>query len=144
MFTKEQLKSFIQENDIKTAGDIQNALKNLFADTLQEVLFHNRTGTISNALAFMYRNYMNYSKIENEQESIFSTFDSLRDNYFISTQSRDNVLAALYTFGPLKRSFQVKPIIKIIHEETKAGYAFLEGDQLLSVDENQLIQQKNT
>jgi putative transposase len=38
MFTKEQLKSFIQENDIKTAGDIQNALKNLFADTLQEFM----------------------------------------------------------------------------------------------------------
>jgi putative transposase len=38
MFTREQLKSFIQENDIKTAGDIQNALKNLFADTLQEFM----------------------------------------------------------------------------------------------------------
>ena len=38
MFTKEQLKSFIEENDIKTAGDIQNALKNLFADTLQEFM----------------------------------------------------------------------------------------------------------
>lgn len=38
MFTKEQLQSFIKENDIKTAGDIQNALKNLFADTLQEFM----------------------------------------------------------------------------------------------------------
>jgi putative transposase len=38
MFTKAQLQSFIQENDIKTAGDIQNALKNLFADTLQEFM----------------------------------------------------------------------------------------------------------
>jgi putative transposase len=38
MFTRDQLKSFIQENDIKTAGDIQNALKHLFADTLQEFM----------------------------------------------------------------------------------------------------------
>ena len=38
LFTKEQLQSFIQENNIKTAGDIQNALKNLFAETLQEFM----------------------------------------------------------------------------------------------------------
>lgn len=34
MFTKEQLRQFISENNIQTAGDVQNALKNLFAETL--------------------------------------------------------------------------------------------------------------
>lgn len=38
LFTKEQLRQFISENDIKTAGDVQNALKNLFAETLQEFM----------------------------------------------------------------------------------------------------------
>lgn len=38
MFTKEQLQQFIKENDIKTAGDIQDALKNMFAETLQEFM----------------------------------------------------------------------------------------------------------
>lgn len=38
MFTKEQLQQFIKENDIKTAGDIQDALKHMFAETLQEFM----------------------------------------------------------------------------------------------------------
>lgn len=38
MFTKEQIQSFIKENDIKSAGDIQNALKKLFASTIQEFM----------------------------------------------------------------------------------------------------------
>lgn len=38
MFTKEQLQSFIKEYDIKNAGDIHNALKDLFADTIQEFM----------------------------------------------------------------------------------------------------------
>lgn len=38
MFTKEQLRQFISENNIQTAGDVQNALKNLFAETLQEFM----------------------------------------------------------------------------------------------------------
>lgn len=38
MFTKEQLRQFISEYDIKTAGDVQNALKDLFAETLQEFM----------------------------------------------------------------------------------------------------------
>lgn len=38
MFTKEQLRQFISENKIQTAGDVQNALKELFAETLQEFM----------------------------------------------------------------------------------------------------------
>jgi transposase-like protein len=38
MFTKDQIQSFIKENDIKSAGDIQNALKKLFASTVQEFM----------------------------------------------------------------------------------------------------------
>ncbi|MCL6605652.1 MAG: hypothetical protein K6T94_22540 [Paenibacillus sp.] len=93
-----------------------------------------KTGSITNTLSFLYRDFFNDSKIEDMQESYLSAFDSLRNNYFISTQSKDNVLAALYTFGSTKRSFQVIPVIKMIYEETKTGTAFLEGDQLLSVD----------
>lgn len=35
---KDLLKSFIKENDLKTATDVQEALKELFAETLQEML----------------------------------------------------------------------------------------------------------
>jgi transposase-like protein len=38
MFTKEQIQSFNEENDIKTVGDIQNALKKLFASRVQEFM----------------------------------------------------------------------------------------------------------
>ena len=38
MLSKEQLKQFIKENNIQTAGDIQNALKEMFAETLQEFM----------------------------------------------------------------------------------------------------------
>jgi len=37
-FDKNQIREFIKENDLKTADDVQNALKELFADTLQEML----------------------------------------------------------------------------------------------------------
>jgi len=37
-FTKEQIQSFIKENDIQSAGDIQNALKKRFASTVQEFM----------------------------------------------------------------------------------------------------------
>lgn len=36
--TKEQLRAFIKENKLVTAQDAQNALKELFAETLQEML----------------------------------------------------------------------------------------------------------
>lgn len=36
--SKGQIRQFIKENNIKTAEDAQNALKNLFADTIQEML----------------------------------------------------------------------------------------------------------
>ncbi|MBW5449477.1 IS256 family transposase [Cohnella sp. CFH 77786] len=38
LWTKEQLRAFIKENKLVTAQDAQNALKNLFAETLQEML----------------------------------------------------------------------------------------------------------
>lgn len=38
MFSREVMKEFIRENKIVTAEDAQNAVKNLFAETLQELL----------------------------------------------------------------------------------------------------------
>lgn len=38
LWTKEQLRQFIKENKLVTATDAQNALKELFAETLQEML----------------------------------------------------------------------------------------------------------
>jgi putative transposase len=38
LWTKPQLREFIKENKLVTAQDAQNALKNLFAETLQEML----------------------------------------------------------------------------------------------------------
>lgn len=38
LWTKEQLRAFIKENKLVTAQDAQNALKELFAETLQEML----------------------------------------------------------------------------------------------------------
>ncbi len=38
MFDKKQLRGFIKENNLKTAEDVQKALKSLFAETLQEML----------------------------------------------------------------------------------------------------------
>lgn len=38
LWTKEQLRQFIKENKLVTAQDAQNALKELFAETLQEML----------------------------------------------------------------------------------------------------------
>jgi putative transposase len=38
LWTKQQLKEFIKENKLVTAQDAQNALKDLFAETLQEML----------------------------------------------------------------------------------------------------------
>ena len=32
------IKEFISSNELKTAGDVEDALKNLFKDTLQEML----------------------------------------------------------------------------------------------------------
>lgn len=37
-FDKAQIREFIKENNLKTADDVQNALKDLFADTIQEML----------------------------------------------------------------------------------------------------------
>lgn len=38
LWTKEQLRAFIKENNLKTADDAQQALKELFKDTIQEML----------------------------------------------------------------------------------------------------------
>ncbi|MGG3471609.1 IS256 family transposase [Neobacillus pocheonensis] len=38
LWTKQQLRAFIKENNLVTAQDAQNALKDLFAETLQEML----------------------------------------------------------------------------------------------------------
>jgi putative transposase len=38
LWTKQQLREFIQENKLVSAQDAQNALKELFAETLQEML----------------------------------------------------------------------------------------------------------
>ncbi|GAC43893.1 transposase and inactivated derivative [Paenibacillus popilliae ATCC 14706] len=38
LWTKEQLRAFIKENNLVIAQDAQNALKNLFAETIQEML----------------------------------------------------------------------------------------------------------
>src|SRR6476620_5363709 len=38
LWTKQQLRGFIKENKLVTAQDAQNALKELFAETLQEML----------------------------------------------------------------------------------------------------------
>jgi putative transposase len=38
LWTKQQLRQFIKENKLVTAQDAQNALKDLFAETLQEIL----------------------------------------------------------------------------------------------------------
>ncbi|WP_438449313.1 transposase, partial [Gorillibacterium sp. sgz5001074] len=37
-FSKEQVKAFVKENNLKTMGDVQSALKELFAETLQSML----------------------------------------------------------------------------------------------------------
>lgn len=37
-FSRDQVKAFIKDNDLKTMADVQFALKELFADTLQEML----------------------------------------------------------------------------------------------------------
>lgn len=37
-FSKEQVKAFIKENNLKTMDDVQSALKELFAETLQSML----------------------------------------------------------------------------------------------------------
>lgn len=37
-FDKDQIREFIKENDLKTADDVQSALKELFGDTIQEML----------------------------------------------------------------------------------------------------------
>jgi len=37
-FSRDQVKAFIKDNDLKTMADVQSALKELFADTLQEML----------------------------------------------------------------------------------------------------------
>ncbi len=36
--SKEQVQQLIKDNDLKTAEDVQNVLKDLFKDTLQEML----------------------------------------------------------------------------------------------------------
>ncbi|MFC5649554.1 transposase, partial [Paenibacillus solisilvae] len=38
LWTKQQLRDFIKENKLVSAQDAQNALKDLFAETLQEML----------------------------------------------------------------------------------------------------------
>lgn len=38
LWTKEQLRSFIKENKLVAAQDAQNALKDLFSETIQEIL----------------------------------------------------------------------------------------------------------
>ncbi|WP_302058435.1 transposase [Paenibacillus sp. MZ04-78.2] len=38
LWTKQQLCEFIKENKLVTAQNVQNALKNLFAETIQEML----------------------------------------------------------------------------------------------------------
>lgn len=38
LVSKAELRQFIKDNDIKTAADVQNVLKDLFAETLQEML----------------------------------------------------------------------------------------------------------
>lgn len=38
LWTKEQLRAFIKENELVTAIDAQNAWKDLFAETIQEML----------------------------------------------------------------------------------------------------------
>ena len=38
LFTKEQMNQFIGENNFKTAGDIQTALKEMFAETMQSFI----------------------------------------------------------------------------------------------------------
>lgn len=38
LWAKQQLRAFIKENNLVTAQDAQNALKNLFAETIQEML----------------------------------------------------------------------------------------------------------
>ncbi|MDF9848131.1 transposase-like protein [Paenibacillus sp. PastM-2] len=38
LWSKQQLREFIKENNLVTAQDAQNALKDLFAETIQEML----------------------------------------------------------------------------------------------------------
>jgi transposase-like protein len=38
MFDRKQIREFIKENNLKTAEDVQNALKDMFSETLQEML----------------------------------------------------------------------------------------------------------
>lgn len=41
LWTKEQLRAFIKENKLVTAQDAENALKELFAETIQRCLKQN-------------------------------------------------------------------------------------------------------
>ena len=36
-FSKEQVKAFVKKNNLKTMDDVQSALKELFAETLQSI-----------------------------------------------------------------------------------------------------------
>ncbi len=38
LVSRKEIKQFIKENDLKTVEDVQNVLKELFAETLQEML----------------------------------------------------------------------------------------------------------
>nr|WP_236841131.1 hypothetical protein [Brevibacillus formosus] len=38
MMSKEQIKQWIKEKNMKSVDDVQSALKDLFADTIQEML----------------------------------------------------------------------------------------------------------
>lgn len=38
LVSRAEIKKFIKENELKTIGDVQNVLKDLFAETLQERL----------------------------------------------------------------------------------------------------------
>jgi len=57
LWSKEQLRAFIKENNLVTAQDAQNALKDLFAETLQEmrIIQGNQVFGDSQALKFHLR-----------------------------------------------------------------------------------------
>lgn len=73
---KEFLKEFIELNNIETAEDIQDALKNMFKDTLQEMLEAELTGH----LGYEKSEYTEKEK-DNYRNRLFiknSTFNSRR------------------------------------------------------------------
>ncbi|GAB1529606.1 hypothetical protein YSY22_10280 [Brevibacillus formosus] len=82
MMSKEQIKQWIKEKDMKSVDDVQSALKDLFAETIQEMLEAEMESSLGYAKHDMKRkrttNSRNgYSKKQSVLSMVKLTFKSL-------------------------------------------------------------------